>query len=230
MVPRVLTFLVNRLWLLLPLLCGLWLSGTVAGQAVNPDEADVEQRGLLQQILETETALAEQKWLEAVEKFDAAWLKAIEKEDPLLLFNGADVKQLAPGQTELRAGGKARLEYVFRNASEMFRTEYQKQFADLAEQQLDAAVRAGDRKELRRLSQRFLFCPSSRFGWLTLAGIAADRGDFLEAALLLNRIVRSGEDLDGTIRLRAAWCYAQAGRKMPPTLSVPCRRAPQRAR
>ena len=79
-----------------------------------PDE--VEQRGLQQLIRETEESLAKESWLEAVEKLDQAWTMACEKEDPLMVQTGADVRQLAPGETELQAGGKAKLEALFRSA------------------------------------------------------------------------------------------------------------------
>ena len=66
---------------------------------------DVEQRGLLQLIRETEESIAARKWLEAAERLNQAWLMACENEDPLMEGTGADVRQLGPGETEIRAVG-----------------------------------------------------------------------------------------------------------------------------
>lgn len=172
---------------------------------------EVEQRGLQQLIRETEESLARESWLEAVEKLDQAWTLACEKEDPLMVQTGADTRQLAAGETELLAGGKARLEALFRNAPEDFRNEFSNQYSDLADKLITDAIQAGDNEQLRRLTMRYAFCSAARRGQLVLARRALDRGEYLEAALLLGRLLRQNETLDNAIRLQMALCYSMAG-------------------
>ena len=172
---------------------------------------EVEQRGLLQLIRETEESLAKESWLEAVEKLDQAWTMACEKEDPLMVQTGADTRQLAPGETELLAGGKARLEALFRNAPEEFRDEFSRQYSDLADKLIADAIQVGDNEQLRRLTMRYAFCSAARRGQLVLARRALDRGEYLEAALLLGRLLRQNETPDNAIRLQIALCYYMAG-------------------
>ncbi|MFO1001795.1 MAG: PQQ-binding-like beta-propeller repeat protein [Planctomycetaceae bacterium] len=174
-----------------------------------PDE--VEQRGLQQLIRETEESLAKESWLEAVEKLDQAWTMACEKEDPLMVQTGADIRQLAPGETELQAGGKAKLEALFRNAPEEFREEFSKQYSDLADKLITDAIQVGDNEQLRWLTMRYAFCSAARKGQLVLARRALDRGEYLETALLLGRLLRQNEKPDNTVRLQMALCYSMAG-------------------
>ena len=174
-----------------------------------PDE--VEQRGLQQLIRETEESLAKESWLEAVEMLDQAWTMACEKEDPLMVQTGADTRQLAPGETELQAGGKAKLETLFRNAPEEFREEFSKQYSDLADKLITDAIQVGDNEQLRRLTMRYAFCSAARRGQLVLARRALDRGEYLETALLLGRLLRHNEKPDNSVRLQMALCYSLAG-------------------
>lgn len=174
-----------------------------------PDE--VEQRGLQQMIRETEELLAKESWLEAVEKLDQAWTMACEKEDPLMVQTGADTRQLAPGETELQAGGKAKLEALFRNAPENFREEFSRQYSDLADKLITNAIQVGDNEQLRRLTMRYAFCSAARRGQLVLARRALDRGEYLETALLLGRLIRQTEKPDNAVRLQMALCYSMAG-------------------
>lgn len=195
------------------LLLGMLIFTIGSGYSVHgvqpPDE--VEQRGLQQLIRETEDSLAKESWNEAVERLDQAWALACEKEDPLMLQTGADTRQLAPGETELLAGGKARLEALFRNASEEFREEFSKQYSDLADKLITDAINAGDNEQIRRLTMRYAFCSAARRGQLVLARRALDRGEPLEAALLLGRLLRQDEKPDNTVRLQIALCYSMAG-------------------
>ena len=174
---------------------------------------DVEQRGLLQLIRETEESIAARKWLEAAERLNQAWLMACENEDPLMEGTGADVRQLGPGETEIRAGGKSTLESLYRNSSEEFQREFQKQFSDLAEAQISQALKNGEFEELRQLTNRFAFFPASRRGLQVLAKQSMDRDDFLEAALQLGRLLRMHDEADATITVQMALCYARAGLK-----------------
>jgi outer membrane protein assembly factor BamB len=151
---------------------------------------DVRQRELLKMVSDAEQSLAERQWLQAVEQFDAAWAMACEREDPLLTASGADVNQLKPGETQQLAGGRARLEDLFLTAPDAFTAEYRTQFENLAESRISEAVTAGDFQTLRRLTLRYAFCPAAQNGLRILTRQSIDRGDDLEAALLLNRILR----------------------------------------
>lgn len=172
---------------------------------------EVEQRGLQQLIRETEASLATENWLEAVEKLDQAWTMACEKEDPLMVQTGTDTRQLAPGETELLAGGKARLEALFRNAPEEFRDEFSRQYSDLSDKLITDAIQVGDNEQLRRLTMRYAFCSAAQRAQLVLARRALDRGEYLEAALLLGRLLRLNEKPNNAVRLQMALCYSMAG-------------------
>ena len=194
--------------MLAAMLCFVCFSGHV--QAMQPP-ADVEQRGLQQLILETEESLASQSWLEAAERLDKAWEMACEDEDPLMVATGADVRQLAAGETEILAGGKARLESLYYSSPAPFRTEFGRQFSELAESKLSDAVSSGDFTEVRRLATRYAFCPAARNTLLMMTSRSLDRGDFLEAALLLSRVQRMNAAPDTALILQMAVCYARAG-------------------
>ncbi len=172
---------------------------------------DVEQRGLQQLIRETESSLATKNWLEAVEKFDAAWAMACEKEDPLMVVTGADVRQLAPGETQSLAGGKAKLEALFQQSPELFRKEFAQQFSEVAENEVAASVKAGDLAALRRTSIRHAFSPAAQKGLAVLAKLSVDRGDDLEAALLVSRLQRSRISADPALWIQIALFYSRAG-------------------
>ena len=173
-------------------------------------QAEAEERELLRQIGETEQLLADSKWLEAAEQFEAAWDLACASGDPVLEKRGADVRQLAPGQTDVVAGGRARLELLFRDAAPEFRTEYARQFETTAAQQMQPALASGNSDSLRRMALRFQFTQAGRNGLKTLARLFADRGDFVESAVLLER-TRLAEGDTARLLLQTAWCYAMAG-------------------
>ena len=115
---------------------------------------DVRQRELLKMISDAEQSLAGKQWLQAVEQFDAAWEQACEREDPLLTASGTDVNQLAPGQTQRLAGGRARLEDLFLTAPQEFTREFRGQFEQVAESRISEAISSADFVALRRLTQR----------------------------------------------------------------------------
>lgn len=177
---------------------------------------DVRQRELLMMIADTEKSLADMQWLKAVEQFDAAWARACEREDPLLTSAGADINQLQPGQTQRLAGGRAQLEHIFLAAPDEFRNEYREQFENVARSRISDAVGAADFTELRRLALRYAFCPAAQSGLRILARQSIDRGDDLEAALLLNRMLRissgsAGDANAAALSLQIALCNWRAG-------------------
>jgi len=177
---------------------------------------DVRQRELLKMISDAEQSLADKQWLRAVEQFDAAWERACEREDPLLTASGADVNQLAPGQTQRLAGGRARLEELFLTAGEEFTIEFRGQFEQVAESRISEAITSFDFPTLQRLTLRYAFCQAAQNGLRILARQAIDRGNDLEAALLLNRMLRVTGKTQNTkdsaeVSLQIAVCNWRAG-------------------
>ncbi len=195
------------------LLLGLLISapGLTATVCNGQPPGNVEQRQLEQMIRETQESLAVENWLEAAERLDRAWLIACEKEDPLMMTTGADVRQLAPGETESLPGGKTRLDSLFHNSPAEFQTEFLRQFSDLADTQINAAIKAGDFDELWKLTIRHSFCPAARRGLSILAKRSMDRGDSLDAAMLLGRLQRMNKEPDPSLWLQMAVCYARNG-------------------
>ena len=190
------------------------ISGHVAIAQQNGE--DVRQRELLKLIADAEQSMADKQWLRAVEQFDAAWERACEREDPLLTASGADVNQLAPGQTQRLAGGRARLEDLYLTAGEEFTTEFRGQFEKVAESRISEAIASSDFLTLRRLTLRYAFCPAAETGLRILARQSIDRGDDLEAALLLNRVLRvTGKKQNSRdaaeVSLQIAVCNWRAG-------------------
>ncbi|MEI7701202.1 MAG: PQQ-binding-like beta-propeller repeat protein [Planctomycetia bacterium] len=190
---------------------GLSMTGRLNAQDQPEAAEDVEQRGLLRKIEDTRELLAGQKWLEATERFDEAWALACEGDDAMLDQRGADVRQLAPGQTDLMAGGKARLEDLYRSAPDAFRTEFSRQFDQVARQKILAAIETNDLESLRTLAARYQFAAAARQGLKVLARLYLDRGDFLEAALVLGRVQQMIGESEPTLILQTAWCYGKAG-------------------
>ncbi len=186
---------------------------TVLGQDGGSQEA--EERGLRQLIIETREVMAQSKWIEAAEKFEAAWKASCEAGDPLMLTTGADVRQLSPGQTEEMAGGKAQLERLYFDAPDAFREAHREQYAQLAETQISGAIESGDLNELRNLCLRYSFLPAASKGYELLVRVSVDRGDFQEAALILGRLERMAQlnKVPPTAQRTAmlAVCFAKAG-------------------
>lgn len=180
------------------------------------DGSEVRQQELRKLISRIEKSVADQQWLQAVEQFNSAWEQVCQNEDPLLTITGTDVNQLAPGKTERQAGGRATLETLFISAPTEFQTEFRNQFETVAEARIADAIAAGDFTALRSLTLRFAYCRAAQNGLRILARRSIDRGDDLEAALMLNRLMRiSGPSLSRTsqeeIWLLIAFCNWRAG-------------------
>ena len=174
-------------------------------------DEDVEQRGMLRRIDEIKESLQKEAWLEAVQRFDDAWRIACQNEDPLLEQRGIQQRQLAPGESDVLAGGKARLEAVFRSAGPEFLRQYGEQFNDTAAQALKAALEQGDADGLAQLSARFQWTPTGPLTLRLRARVHIDSGDFLEAALLLTRAATLSQPAQPRLQLQAAWCFAKSG-------------------
>ncbi len=208
----------HRFLALLPALtlAGVLLCMLKSSSFATQNGEDVRQRELLQMIFDTEQSLTAKQWLQAVEQFDAAWERACEREDPLLTGSGADADQLVAGQTQRLAGGRARLVHLFLTAPDEFKSEYLRQFSQVAEARVSEAIAGADSSNLRRLTLRYAFCPAARNALRILARQSIDRGDDLEAALLLNLMLRvSGSKSDSAdsaeVSLQIAICNWRAG-------------------
>jgi len=175
------------------------------------DGQSVEQRGLEQMVREVDESLAAKNWLEAAEKFDTAWQAAVRGDDPLMLKFGTETRQLAPGETSSVAGGVATLESLYSRAPEEFRSSYSQQFADVAEQSIQRAIQSTDIRALSDLTARYYFCASSETAMRVLAKHHLDRGDSLDAALVLGRLQRRLTQPDVRVTLQMATCYQKAG-------------------
>jgi outer membrane protein assembly factor BamB len=172
---------------------------------------DVEQRGVLRRIEEVEESLQKESWLEAVQRFDDAWRLASEGADVLLESRGAEIRQLAPGTADALAGGKARLEQVYRDAGPEFRRLYAEQFNETAAKLLRELVERGETHRLKSVASRYKWTPAASEALQLLARMHIDAGDFLEAGLLLERASRFSDPAPPVVTLKAAWCFAKAG-------------------
>ncbi|MFM7058444.1 MAG: PQQ-binding-like beta-propeller repeat protein, partial [Planctomycetota bacterium] len=184
-------------------------SRPLQAQAVPAD--DVEQRGVLRAIEEVEEALRKESWLEAVQRFDDAWRLASEGEDVLLESRGAEIRQLPPGTADALAGGKARLNAVYRTAGPEFRRLYAEQFNETAAQLLRGLLERGETSRLKSVASRYQWTPAASQALQLLAQMHMDSGDFLEAGLLLERCLRFSDPAPPLLSLRTAWCFAKAG-------------------
>ncbi len=193
--------------LLTPALCAGLVEADEPAAAVD----GTEQRSLLKAISDTERQIVQQNWLAAVESFDAAWSLAVDGADTVLEQRGADVRQLAPGQTDLEAGGRARLEQLFRDSPPEFRQQFSEQLEDVARGRIAAAVESGSQQQIRAAVMRYQFSAAAERGLRILCRMYLDRGDFIEAALSLEQLRRLQREVSGELLAALAWCYERGG-------------------
>jgi outer membrane protein assembly factor BamB len=180
-------------------LCLLFVASVCCVETASAAQADeLQQRQLLQLVQETNASLQDSNWLRATQQFDAAWSQVCFGEDPVLMLSNEGQHQLVPGQSEQFAGGRARLEHLFRTAPPEFREEYDRQFGKLSEDQFSQAVAAEDAKALRRCAQRYPFTPVAQRALLLLVRRAIDRGELLNAALDHGKALRLAQHSGAT--------------------------------
>lgn len=179
--PRIRCRPLTVLSLLLLTVCGARSAG---GQ-----DPDLQQRQLLQLMNDIRMSLDEQNWLLATRRFDAAWEQVCSGEDPVLVLANEGRQQLEAGQHEVLAGARARLTALFATAPEEFRDEYRRQFAQLAEQQLDTALQSSRLSDVEDCARRYAFTPVAAPALKVLIRRAIDRGDFLEASLRVGHLL-----------------------------------------
>lgn len=200
--------------------CAVWLFSAVAVLCWQPgrlraDEKPLaqegpEQRGLIRAIEETALLMEQEQWLAAAESFDAAWSRAVDGDDTLLDQRGVANRQLAPGATDLQAGGRSRLERLYADSGPEFRREFASQFDEVARGSISRAVETRSARKIRAAVLRHQFSAAASRGFRILCQLYLDRGDLIEAALILEQLRGSvGGDSD-QLRVLNAWCYAQA--------------------
>ncbi|MCA9062197.1 MAG: PQQ-binding-like beta-propeller repeat protein [Planctomycetaceae bacterium] len=175
------------------------------------DETDVTRRDLIQEIDQVRELIAAGEWVTAAQRFDAVWAIVSTGTDQVLSIRTNDLDELPSGANEVTAGARARLESVFDGSPSPFRREYERQFGQTARQQLLAAVRGRDPSAIRNAADRYLFTAAANDGFLLLARQQMDRGDSLEAALLLTGIQRRVQNADPGIQLQLAMAFWDAG-------------------
>ena len=187
--------------------------------AMTADETaneEVQQRQLIQAIRDIEQAIVGKNWLQAASLFDSAWSQICEGEDPPLTANGGDVQQLRPGQSELLAGGRARLESLFLTSDAALREEYRRQYSGVADQALANAATGSSLAALQTVAARYRFLKAGESAMRSLARMSLERGEFLDATLRLERLRRlSGFSLQSDqgrrLRLQIAMSAWRAG-------------------
>ncbi|MFN8706219.1 MAG: hypothetical protein ACK50J_06020, partial [Planctomyces sp.] len=168
------------------------------------DEAAAQTRQILQLISEAQESLGSSRWVQAAEQFDAAWELATRKEDPLIISSTGDQDQLAPGRNEVVPGVRSRLILMFRSANADFRKEYERQFGALAEQKVNLALRNADQPSLKSLALRYRFLPAAQTAARVLARTALDRGDSLNAVLMLGMLRSMTEKPSAELAVQSA--------------------------
>ena len=184
--------------------------------AASMQQDGIQQRQLLQGIRDIEAAMNGSNWSQAASLFDATWSQICEGEDPLLTNIAGDTAPLRPGQSEILAGGRARLENVFLNRDGAFRTEYRRQFSSVAEQALKDAIAFGGETGLEHVAARYRFLAAGEAATRLLARLSLERGEYLDATLRLERLRRltdspSDSDAGRTLRLQMATAAWRAG-------------------
>jgi outer membrane protein assembly factor BamB len=174
-----------------------------------PDQ-DPRTREILQLITGVEQSISSAAWLDAADGFDSAWRLVCDGEDPMLTLNQSVSAELKPGEHEVLAGARSRLEALYRNAPDNFRNTYEQQFRQLAEQSILDAWKSTDTTAVKQVVQRFRFTSAARAAASSLVELSTSRGDFLEAALQTesrHRLLQTVPESD-QIRLIQLWWLA----------------------
>ena len=182
-------------WLLLRTVCLLVALQLNARGQVPPDGADdPQQRQIVQLIEAAERLMADGDWLQASDAFDAAWAEVYRGEDTLLSLNAGPTLQLQPGEHEVLAGVRVRLESVWQTAPDPFRRQYANQYEAIAEARLGEVLAAGQPDALQETVTRYQFTAAGRRAARALIDLHASRAEFLEAALQSGRVLRLSRD------------------------------------
>lgn len=198
----------------LVVVCCTQLTGNCC-YAQPPDSIDLkvespERRQILRYLAQLEDIQRDQ-YLQAADAFDAAWALAVLREDPLLNLN-TDLQQvLQPGQSQLHAGARAKLQQVFETAPAEFREIYGRQMTSVAQHALDAAIASGSVSDLTQVILRYQFTEAGQQALEHLIALRRSHGEFLETAVQYRRLLRLREDESAEQQVRLAILWWRAG-------------------
>ena len=174
-------------------------------------KAESPERRKILQLLEQLNTIARDEFLQAVDAFDAAWGMAVLREDPLLNLN-TDVQQiLNPGQSQLYAGARAKLQQVFETAPEEFRRRYRQQMEIPARASLQNAIDTSSVSDLTQVILRYQFTEAGQHALENLIRLKLSRGELLQTALQFGRLLRLREDKSPASQSQLAVLWWQAG-------------------
>lgn len=177
--------------------------------AVDPNAEDPERRKILQLILELEKG-TNQQLSRSAETFDIAWDMAVRREDPLLNSNTGDAEILKPGQHEVNAGARARLQNIYNTSSDAFKSAYETFAAKPAEEALRQALEVGSTRELTQVILRHQFTASGQQALENIVQLRRSRGEYLAGALQFERLLwlRNDSSINSRMRLAEMWWAA----------------------
>lgn len=186
------------------------LAATVAAQpAIEPaDEAPERQR--IEDLIHQIEALQKTEPLQAAQLFDTAWQLAVKGEDPFIEVKTRDLNPLNPGEHQIDAGSRARLQRVFTDAPAEFRKAYKEQVEADALKAFGTAARA-DERELDNVVLRYQFTETGQNALESLVRLKLSRGEFLQAALQFGRLMglRDNNSAEARIQLALYWWNAE---------------------
>ena len=196
---------------LVPVLLSV-LAQTAAAQPL-PDVVETEvspgRREIERLILEIQEHVAAEP-SRAAESFELAWNMAIRREDPLIYLKTKEQQQLLPGQHQVDAGSRSRLQRLFESLSPEFRKAYQERVVQSAETDLQDAMDSGSMNDLTTAILRYQFTKAGQQALERLIRLRLSRGEYLPAALQYGRLMRlQGENSpDRLMQLALLWWNA----------------------
>lgn len=184
--------------------------GNPAQAAIDLRAENPERRKILQLLTQLQDIERDQ-YLQAVEAFDAAWAMAVLREDPLLKLN-TDLQQiLEPGQSQLYAGARAKLQQVFETAPNEFRKLYREQISQAAQAALQNALATSSVRDLTQVILRYQFTKPGQQALENLIRLRLSRGELLQTALQYGRLLRLREDRSNGEQAQLAILWWRAG-------------------
>ena len=178
-------------------------------ESVNPNDEDPERREILQFIYELEGGV--DKPVQAAETFDVAWEMAVRREDPILNTSTGDADVLRPGQHEVYAGARARLQRIFENGSPAFRAAYEDLASARAKDSLAESLETGSIRDLTQVILRYQFTTAGQQALENIIQLRLSRGEYLAASLQYGRLLRLKNDQDANNKTRLAMLWWKAG-------------------
>lgn len=158
-----------------------------------------------------QVALAEERWLDATQSFETVWQQLHVQEDqvPGVQFDGT--RHLQPGEHRSRAGARSQLRHIFQTAPLAFRQEYQRQYDSSARRLIQSALQRGDRQSVEALVSRYELCESSASAIRWLISDAMAHGNWMAAALLIQRLTAEPAAASPAMNLLLGEVWLRAG-------------------